>query len=464
MTFLAPGLLALGAAAAIALVALHLLAIGRPAPWLLPTARFVPARSARARRLTRRPADRVLLAMRVAAALLAALALARPTRTPARRPLARVILADASRAVGDAREVRDSVRALASAGDLVVAFDTATRAAERLGEASMRDSTIAAFDVAPSAPAAGSLSAALVAARRAVPMLRETADSVELVIVSPLTAREVDAATVAVRATWAGRGRVVRVGVAPDDSGMGLGEVRGGTGDDVLAAASGPVIRAATPASPTRSYRILRGGLAPSDSSFARDSGAVVVDWPMNGAPAGWARRERADTVGAVVASGGRYASAVFVAPMVRTSAAPPGAAVIARWVDGAAAATERAVGRGCIREVAVPVPQVGDAALRAPFRAFFAAMTAPCASTDVGAPIDAAAVQRLAGSGPLLATSTLAAPAAPRDPIARWLLAAALLCLFAELPLRAFVPRKEGEHAPDEALDASAAATREVA
>jgi len=34
----------------------------------------------------------------------------------------------------------------------------------------------------------------------------------------------------------------------------------------------------------------------------------------------------------------------------------------------------------------------------------------------------------------------------------------------WSELPLRAFVPRKEGEHAPDEALDASAAATREVA
>ncbi len=228
MTILSPWWLAGGAVAALALVGLHLLAIGRPAPLLLPTARFVPQRSARARRLARRPTDLLLLAVRVATVLLAATALARPVRTPPRRAVARVIVADRSRAVADARAVRDSVRALAGAGDLLVAFSERAAAPVVLPiDAAARDSAIGAALVSTASDSTreangsggvGSVSAALAAARRAAPRLRETADSVELVVVSPLTARAVDAATMPVRATWAGRARVVRVAPVTDSA------------------------------------------------------------------------------------------------------------------------------------------------------------------------------------------------------------------------------------------------------
>ena len=66
MSLLASGWLFVGAGAAVALVALHLLALGRPAPLVLPTTRFVPARAVRARRLARRPTDLLLLATRAA--------------------------------------------------------------------------------------------------------------------------------------------------------------------------------------------------------------------------------------------------------------------------------------------------------------------------------------------------------------------------------------------------------------
>jgi hypothetical protein len=475
MTFLAPGWIFVGVGGALALVALHLLALGRPAPLVLPTARFVPLRAARARRLARRPTDLLLLAARAGAVLLGALALARPTRTPTRRPVARVIVADRA----GVPAVRDSVRALAArgiagAGDLLVGFDASARTPLALGAtAAARDSSIDAALGPDSAPvAAGSLSAALAAARRAAPRLREAADSLELVIVSPLTTAEVDAATAAVRAVWTGRARVVRVATdaraAGADAGAPVRVVwrRGAPEDDALAAAvaleSGsrardrsypgglPPLRPGShdadstsssfprTTAPTQRAPVLvvRDGATAADSALARDSAAVLVDWPADGVPNGWRRRARVDTAGAVAA-----AAAAFVAPLPRRAEWPtePRAdtRVVARWADGAPAAVERPLGAGCVRAVAVPVPQVGDAALRAPFRALLAELTAPCAHRAAGAPLDAPAARALAGSGPLLATRALGAAPAPTDPLARWLLAGALALLVAELPLR---------------------------
>jgi hypothetical protein len=477
MTFLAPGWILVGVGGALAVVALHLLALGRPAPLVLPTARFVPLRAARARRLARRPTDLLLLAARAGAVLLGALALARPTRTPTRRPVARVIVADRA----GARElVRDSVRAIAGAGDLLVAFDTSARAPLVLGAtAAARDSSIDAALAADATPvAAGSLSAALAAARRAAPRLREVADSLELVIVSPLTTAEVDAATAAVRGEWKGRARVVRVAtgarVAGADAGAPVRVVwrRGGPEDDALAAAAAlesgsrardrsypgglPPLRPGshdTDSTSSSSQRttapterapvlIVRDGATAADSALARDSAAVLVDWPADGVPNGWRRRAQVDTAGAVAT-----AAAAFVAPLPRRAEWPSergtDARVVARWADGAPAAVERPSGAGCVRAVAVPVPQVGDAALRAPFRALLAELTAACAHRAAGAPLDAATTRALAGSGPLLATRALGAAPAPSDPLARWLLAGALALLVAELPLR-LVRRRE--------------------
>ncbi|MBV9878849.1 MAG: BatA domain-containing protein [Gemmatirosa sp.] len=462
MTLLAPWWLAAGAAAALGLVALHLLAVGRPAPVAWPTARFVPVRAARARRLAPRPADRLLLAVRVAAVLLAALALARPTRTPARRPVARIVLADVSRAARDPAAVRDSVRALAASatasGDLLVAFDTTAAAPVAFGATPAARDSIANAALAPrdAAPAAGSLSAALAAARRAAPRLRAAADSIELVIVSPLLAREADAATRALRGAWAGRARLVRVAAAGDSAanaatgGVRVVARRNGLADDALAAAAGLVgARSAT------AVRIVRDGLTAADSAWARDSGGVAIDWAVDGVPAGWRRAARADTAGGVVAG-----DAAFVATMARRAAWPAGESiVVARWADGEPAATEHPSGTGCVRAVAVPVPQVGDAALRAPFLAFLAALAAPCAQRAGGAPLDSATVRALAGDGRLLAASTLAPPPAARDASGTWLLGAALALLAAELPLRRVGRRPDEGTASDDVVDAAAAA-----
>jgi hypothetical protein len=183
---------------------------------------------------------------------------------------------------------------------------------------------------------------------------------------------------------------------------------------------------------------IVRDGATAADSALARDSGAVLVDWPADGVPDGWRRRAQVDTAGAVAAG-----TAAFVAPLPRRAewpagrSAAAGARVVARWADGAPAAVERPLGAGCVRAVAVPVPQTGDAALRAPFRALLAELTAPCAHRRVGAPLDDDAARALAGAGPLLATRALGSAPAPTDPLARWLLAGALALLVAELPLR---------------------------
>ena len=52
---------------------------------------------------------------------------------------------------------------------------------------------------------------------------------------------------------------------------------------------------------------------------------------------------------------------------------------MLLRWTDGEPAATERPFGRGCIREVAVPVDPVGDLPLRGSFRGIASSLLAPC-------------------------------------------------------------------------------------
>ena len=186
MTLLAPWYLAAGVAAALALVALHLLAVGRPPELRLPTARFVPERPARAVSRAPRPADRLLLLVRVLAALLAALALARPARTPDRRAVARVLLADRSRAVADPAAVRRAVDSLARPGDAVIAFDAvAAPAAAIPADSAARAALLDSLLPSSRGDSRGSLSAALAAARRHAPSLARGADSLELAIVSP---------------------------------------------------------------------------------------------------------------------------------------------------------------------------------------------------------------------------------------------------------------------------------------
>jgi hypothetical protein len=111
---------------------------------------------------------------------------------------------------------------------------------------------------------------------------------------------------------------------------------------------------------------------------------------------------------------------------------------VLARWADGSAAAVEREVGDGCVREVGIGIPAAGDLPLAPSFQRIVHGLTGPCAArAPVGGALDSARVAAIAGAGALASGSALASGAGRATPMAPWLLALALACALAELALR---------------------------
>lgn len=439
-SFAQPWALLAAAGAAAVIAALHLIARRRPEATLFPTARFVPERSVRAPSRSTRPTDIVLMLLRVAAVLLIGAAFARPILELARRPLARVVVLDLSASGRSTSAARDSAGGYLRAGDLLVVFDSAAR----LVGGDARDS-LSALEAA-SVP--GSLSAGLAAATRAAAALRDRADSVDLVLVGPFATEEWDGATDSIRALWPGRALLVRTELAIDsgatDSAAIDSAARGaavggrasvsvregdGTGDDPVRAVVALMHAGAT----STSVRIVRATPSAADSAWAGGAGHVLVLWPRD-APEGWPTARVADTVGAVAAG-----SNVLVADFERTFAPPPaaGARVVARWLDGAPAATESDVRDGCVRNVAVPFPERGDLALRESARRFVAALAVPCGGARDLTPIGEARLALLRGDGRGESARALTRGDARESRAVPWLLGAALLLLLLELFLR---------------------------
>ena len=439
MTFLAPWALLVGALAAAGLVALHLVARQRPAAYPLPTARFVPDRRTLVSRVSQRPRDVLLLLLRVLLVLSAAAAFARPVLVPQRSARSRVLLLDRSAAVaepaGAARRAREIV------GDgvptRVLLFDSAVVA--------LAPGAAALDSLARTAKAAtravGSLSAALAAARRLGAESGVGADSVELVLVSPVTAREVDASTDSIRALWPGQVRLVRVAASSDSSAPPALE-RDIPEADVLGPslalrAVRPSERAASSAtgitpSSLVAVRLLRGPPSAADSAFAR-SGGTVVRWDSIAS--------RALVPSAIV-----MGDDVVVAALARDSL-PANGVVLARWADGSAAAVERPLGSGCLREIAIGVPVAGDLPLRPAFQRIVNGLTDACAGTrDIaGPPLGAAHLAALAGPASVASGAELANGVERPTPLAPWLLGVALACALAELLLRRSFGEREG-------------------
>jgi len=386
VTFLAPWYLLGAAAVAGATLVLHLLVTRLPPgmPW--PTARFVPQGPAAVRRLHRRPVHPWVLLARLVAVLAVGAAFAGPVLAGGRSPRVRVVVADRSRAVGDSRAVIDSVRTLDGRGPVVplaalVLLDDSSRVVtgpaitdslERLRIGERR----------------GRISAGLIAGIRAAARWRDRADSIELVVVSPLRADEIDAATDSIRARWPGAIRLVRVAPRADPAGAG-----------------------------------------------------ATVRWPDDGHPPTAVARATVDTVGGLIAG-----SIVVIAPFVRRWALDaPGARVVARWVDGAPAAVERPVGRdGCVRDVAVALPTTGDVGVRPEVRRLVAALTATPCGAAIGAPAGGDPTTGMVGTSATAGTIRAAAAralepasAASRSPLAAWLLAVGAASLLAESWLR---------------------------
>ena len=433
MTFAVPFFAWVSGLVALATVALHLLAWRRPPESPLPTARFAPERPVRMVSRAVRPSDLALLALRVATILLVGVALARPTFAAQRNGTARVVVVDRSRFAGTGTDVTSAAHAVFQPGDALVLFDSAAREVARPTPDSI---------VTPASAASGALSPALVRAVRAATRLERERDSVEIVIVSPFATSELDGATNAIRPLWAGPVRLIRTTPVPNDSIIaGRPEVRAPAGDAVAASlALVGEIRGGG------GVRVVRSAPTTADSAWAREGRALVI-WPaVPAASPGWAQRQSPDTAFAVTALGTGAGSlttvstaATVVAPMIRTTV-PPAGRVTARWSDGEPAVTEAALGAGCVRSVAVPVPTAGDLPLTPAFRRFAARLTEPCgaAASWMTASDSVLAVVLPAHPTPPArrATATVIGEPAPSR-VTPWLLGLALTAALAELFVR---------------------------
>lgn len=412
MSFLAPLWFAAAAVAVAGAIALHLITTQRPPPAPLPTARFVPQGDARASSRAARPTDLPLLLLRCIALLLLGTAFAGPVTHSRGSSLARVIVVDRSRAsLGD---VRDSARALVRAGDAVVLFDSSAMIVTRGATDSIRELT--------ATHARGSLSAALVGARRAARDLAASADSVELVIVSPLTADEIDAASADAVRRWPGRAGLVRTSAAQRTS--AAISLVSDEADDALrpaiAALSAPAGRGAA----TTVVRVMRSRPLGADSAAARD-GAAIVFWPRIGKTT-------------PTAEGLWAGNATLVAPLERIviPGSPVARRVVARWADGTPAALEWPLGRGCVRAIGVGIPAAGDITLQPAFVAVAQSLLAPCGGAGSGRAVSDSIAKSFARSGAAATASSLRS-ADERSPLTPWLLAAALLLLTGEVFVR---------------------------
>lgn len=423
MTFLAPLWIGVAAIAALGVTMLHLITTQRPPVTLLPTARFVPGGEARAAARAARPTDLVLLLLRIAALMMLGLAFAHPIIRGRTLTTVHVVVLDRSRSAGPS--AADSARAIWRVGDGLVVFDSSARLIRGAASDSLRANIPAAL-IAPR----GSLSAAVVAARQAARDVAPHTDSVELVIVSPVTDDELDAATSMLVAAWPGRIRLIRPVAAPR-LGAQITLVNAAANDDLAPAiAALNAAHAATrakengsgPASPIREVRVIRTSASVGDSALAR-TGATIVEW-------------RRPDLGAAAHADGVFAGrTTLVAPLSRF-ALPKQGRVVARWSDGASAAVESPIGTGCVRTVGIGIPIAGDVTLQPAFQSIASEMLAPCGGAGVAdaAPDTVAALlERRGAPAPADAFEdrTILSPLAP------WLIAAALLLLLSEWWMR---------------------------
>lgn len=416
MTLLAPIWLLAGAAAALAVLALHFIARQRPAPMTLPTTRFIPDKPARAASRARRPTDVLLLLVRALAVLLLGLAFAGPIVRPARAPIVRIVMLDRSGAVAAPDSAAARAVAMLRPGDVLVPFDTvATAVAWTEGHR-----------VPPARQAPGDLAAALLVAQREARAAAARADSIEMVLLSPIDAAEWNAAVLPVRAQWPGTIRVERLAGAATDTIARRIDLRA-DGDDPLAAtvalASGSARGAAV-------VRLVRDAPNVADTAWARDSAGVLVHWP-----AVVMSSDRDSTVasrgsGAVIAG-----DVVAVAPWMRGTA--PAGRPIAWWADGVPAASEKALGSGCVRAVVVGVPRAGDVALTAAAQRLLRALTGPCGVPDRLGPVTDSLVAKITGDGELVSGTQLVRAGVPTSRATPWLLAVGLALLLVEWMLR---------------------------
>lgn len=413
MSFLAPGWIALAAAASLLVTAVHLIAWRLPRTVVLPTARFVPDEPARRAARTIRPADLLLLALRVAIFMAGGVALARPVITSNPGGQATVVAIEGSAAIADTADLLTAVRSLPRADRMsFVVFDTT---------ATLVDGEEAVARVLSQPRASGSLSVGLLAAVREARRLSSDYESVRVVLVSPFTRGSLDEATEGIRRTWPDSIPVRRVAAAARAPERTLIELSGTRDDPVLAglrlARSNGFVRGTS--------RVLRGVVSAPDSAWV-DSGRVLVEWPA-------ATIGAADRVDGVHA-GGHTAIGHFVARPIGDSGR-----VVARWVNGRAAAREVGVRSGCIRTIGFDVPDVGDFVLTPSFQRLAAELVGPCGGSagEIGEVLPDSIVASLAAGLPNAPTTAKTDDVGAPNRAAAVILLVAILLLLLETVVR---------------------------
>lgn len=389
MSFLFPGFLIAAGAVSAAVVVLHFLVTQQPRSEDLPTVRFVPDVPARSTSVAIKPSDLLLLLVRVLTIMAIGAAFAQPQLKPKHQKVSRIIMADVSRATGNVKEVADSVAHYSSGALASVVFDSV---AHEVAPARLADS-LATIVSKPHSSRKGSLSSALITTLRAASRVRDGADSLELVVVSPFVGEERDAATASLRALWPGHIQIVHV--APVDAAA----VNGGK-----------------PSAPTARVEWVDSIAAGSD--------------PL------WTTKTKPDTMGAV-----RAGTAVMVFPFVRrwqpAATVDSTVRVYARWADGTPAAFEKTTDGQCVRSVAFSLPSAGDASLRPDFVRFLSDLNGPCGVTHDVAPLPADFMTSFEGPPALASASAIKPRVTHMTPLVPWLLGAALVLALIELLVR---------------------------
>lgn len=410
MSILAILVLGVVGAAAVATVAIHLIAVRQPPPLDFPTARFVPSSNVLIVARGRRPSDRLLLALRLAA--LISIGAAFSGYSCSQRPFSRlmIVVADSSQRA-DSATWWSAATSLDEAADGVV--DSSIVTAHR----------VIWTDGLKIDPGVAIVRAIAEAGR----VVREESNigELSLSVVMPSMAGSLRGWE-AWESEWPARIRLTRVaslaGVDSSSAGEISGNLAGSAGarvainvrsrisDDVVRAAlmenadgttvameatgatnKEDAIDASSAKSTVLVLRDGEGGASAADSMDAirtdrsRSSNLVVVLWPDHGAPPGWIEQQP-DTIGAVAAMG-----RALVGQFVRRyrwrgddSVSQP----IIWWADGTPAAVERQTESGCRRNVYLPVRQSDDLLLSSAASGVLSAIVAPCgmavASTDV--------------------------------------------------------------------------------
>lgn len=424
----APWILGATIFAALATCVLHFLSVRRPPVLLLPTMRFLPERPVRAVSRSARPSDLLLLLLRVAALLLAGVALSGLFWRGSGVKHGRVVVLQRV-GYGDELNSRDAVkRALSGA----FASDTITRIvvmdsiAHVLTAAESRDFRADTLSrvASPLARVTPTLSGALLAAMRAAgELVREqrNVDAVDLVIVAPFTREWKDAAVPIVRASWPGAIRFSESRVVVDSTDSYKRNV---------------VLVGEKASDAVQSAFAARGWLSTSNAPASTSTAMPIpVEWPASGAPQGW-ETSAPTVVGAVVARG-----EALVFPFARSARVPKTilaqGRAIAWWSDGEVAAIEIPTAKSCTRHVGIPVPSASDVMQGQAARALLMALTAPCGGEFDAWPIPADELRALAGTGPAAPATSFKSVKMVHTPGAPFLLLLAVVLLVVEWLLR---------------------------